>query len=254
MVSVVRKLREVHLAERALGVMALLSNHWRWRSIFFTGLCALMETPAIAEPAISKTRLAAYELSWLAPQELPRLMQIVPEHQQLRIGKLFARFMDQGARTALIEHEGRVVAYNWVFAKRYTVTFDSHVSRNLELQLPDECVFFGNGYIDPKYRMHGLFPRLLAHSSTAFGSARRCFSSTDIFNSISMASHLRLGFRRVGTVACTTWLGHTSFHSRASPDTPWRHIAGDSLELIDSTAQEDLRRSAGPASAFRSSW
>lgn len=252
MLSVIRKLREVHLAERTLGVMALFSNHWRWRSIFFTGLCALMETSAIAEPAISKSRLAAYELSWLVPEDLPRLMQIVPEHQQVRIGKLFTRFMDQGARTALISHAGRVVAYNWVFADRYTVTFDSHISRNLELHLPAGCVFFGNGYIDPQYRMHGLFPRLLAHSSMAFGGARRCFSSTDIFNSISMSSHLRLGFRRVGTVACTTLLGRTSFYNRTSLNAPWRHIGGNSLELVESSVQENLLASASLLSASRS--
>lgn len=227
MLPAIRRLRDVHYSEGLFGVRALLSRSWRWPSVFLAGMSVLFEAPVLEEPAVGKARLAAYNASWLESATFGALIQVIPEAQRERIGRLFRRFQTEGAKGALLWHRDRVVAYNWVFRDRYTVTFDSYVSRNLVLHLPENCVFFGNGYIDPAYRMHGLFPRLLAHSAQAFGPNRWCYSSTDVFNAISVNSHLRLGFRRIGTVACTTLLGRTGFHARATHESAWRPVGRD---------------------------
>lgn len=227
MIRAIKKLRDVHHSEGPLGVMALISQWWRWHSVFLTGMSVLLEAPVLQEPAASKSRLASYNVSWLEPGTFDALVGVIPDAQRERIGALFRRFQSEGARAALIWHRDRVVAYNWVFRHRYIVTFDSYASRNLVLRLPEDCVFFGNGYIDPAYRMHGLFPRLLAHSAQAFGPNLRCYSSTDVFNAISIGSHLRLGFRRIATVACITMLGHTGFHTRATGEAAWRPVANE---------------------------
>lgn len=211
------------------GVATRLSVLSHAYGLFFVGGNVLMRAGQLKLPGILDKLARPYHVARITGPDISDVVKSAPEEDRELLGPLFGRYLKQGASGILIHHEGKVVAYNWIFRGTYDLTFSNDA--RLSVQMSPNNIFLGNGYVTPEYRMRGLFPLLVRESSLAFGPGRCCWSSTNVWNKMSLASHLRIGFEKVGVVSCVTLLGVCQYGLSPDGRRDWSRVRGNSLQL-----------------------
>lgn len=125
--------------------------------------------------------------------------------------EIFRMFLDEGHECVLARDGGRLVGYSWGFKDTYTVTYDDYNIKNIHLNLSNDTIFFGNGYIVPEYRLKGLFPKLTYSCMKQFPRAKRFFTTIDIGNKLSFNSHRRFGYTPSFLLTCIS-IGNIQLH------------------------------------------
>lgn len=221
----------IYAAYGTFGVVSRLPMPASYQRLLSAGGNVLMRAPALRLPRILDSIARRYPIERVTPGVLDEVVSCAPAADRQALRQLFSRYLDQDVRGIAIRDQGRIVAYNWAFELTYDLVFTN--GRYLPLKLAHDSLMMGNGYIEPSYRMRGLFPLLIRETSTIFGPGRDCWSSTDVWNEISLASHMRIGFVRVAVVACQTLLGATWFRHRDENTGQWRRVSGGTLHLVE---------------------
>ncbi len=217
-----------------------LSNAWgdlRHRSIYHVGLrlsasgrlpstwFLMDETEILCLDRLNTRALertpVGYEWLCADPALTEDLLACSPAAARPTLRGVFENFFHKGARCYVARREHRVVAYVWAFSHHYVLTFDDYKSRNLNVRLDGNTVFLGNGMIDEKHRLRGLFPQLMAFVIAQWPGGMQFYSAVDRTNERSLLSHYRLGFVPCKQVLCLTLLGMTWFFKRATPKSRW---------------------------------
>lgn len=144
---------------------------------------------------------------------------------------VFERFFAQGHSCYVARKAGRIVAYFWTFNGQYRLAFDAEEKLTITLALPDNEIFFGNGYIHRDYRLKGLFPALMKFITTQYPEGTGFFSSVDLINEVSIRAHRRYGFVVVSEVTCLRLLTRTFFYQRPNASRRMRFLGAKALAL-----------------------
>lgn len=230
-----KKIPSIHRAHGLFGVITRLSAVSPLPGMFFAGGNVLMCAREIRLPAIVEAVARRYQIDRACPANVEEFAQAGPIEDRPVLQRDFRGYLERGAAGIAIRSEGRIVAYNWVFTDSYDLKFPH--GRSVVVRMAPGCVFFGNGYVDPAYRMRGLFPLLVRESAAALGPDRVCWSSTDLWNEMSLSSHGRVGFARMGVVSCITLAGGSRFRFKAEGGRDWvavrnaLHVSADRAEL-----------------------
>lgn len=232
MLQKLKKIPSIYAAYGTFGVVSRLPVPLALSRVLSAGSNVLMQARVLRLPKILDSVASRYQLEAVTASIIDEVVECSPDSERAVLRPLFRRYLDQGARGIAIRDRGKVVAYNWAFERNYDLMFTN--GGRLLLELPADTLMLGSGYVEPSYRMRGLFPLLIRESSLAFGPGRQCWSSTDIWNDVSLASHLRLGFARVATVACNSMLGLRWFNCRTEGTLQWWRVRGTfSLSCFD---------------------
>lgn len=186
--------------------------------------CTALRLPSVLD------RLARnFQVTRVRADDIPEMVECGAAAERAFQHRVFSSYLDGGAAGIVIRRNGRLVGYNWVFHDRYELQVGCP-ERKVDLLMAPGHVFFGSGYIVPEFRLQGVFPLMLHASSVAFGPAHALWSSSHIWNDISLRSHQRLGFQRLFEIRCIEVLGRGQYlHNRA--DGRWQRIAGGMMEL-----------------------
>lgn len=125
--------------------------------------------------------------------DLDRLLDC-GEGSEAHMKPLFQRFFDANCRCFIVEKGSEICGYNWGFVGSYLLTLDDYASINLEVDIGDDSLLFGNGFIRPEYRLKGLFPHMVDYAVKQDVAIKRFLTSIDQMNINSVRSHRRLGF------------------------------------------------------------
>jgi hypothetical protein len=229
---VLRKLKRIpsiYAAFGSFGVVSRLPVPLLLSQLASAGGNVLMKAQSLRLPSILDAVAKRYQLETVTAGMLDDIVACSREDDRPILKPLFRRHLEQNARGIAIRDQGKVAAYAWAFERTYDLMFTN--GGRLLLELPPDVLILGSGYVEPSYRMRGLFPLLIRESALAFGPGRQCWSSTDIWNEVSLASHMRLGFARVAAVACNTLLGVTWFNCRNEGSLQWWRVGGSTLNL-----------------------
>jgi len=111
--------------------------------------------------------------------------------------RLFRSYLDRGARLHVVETKGKIVGYLWGFQSEYVLTYDDYVRSNIRLRMKEPAIFFGDGYVNPAYRMKGLWPFMMARVIAGYleEGVTTFYANIDAYNKHSYDSHRRLGFQ-----------------------------------------------------------
>lgn len=224
-----KKIPAIYAAFGVRGVISRLPVPLWARSWLSAGGNVLMRAQSLRLPRILDAIAARYVVEPVTLSNVAEVVRCSEQAEWPQLDRLFRTYLERGARGVAVRDEGTVVAYNWAFERSYDLVFTNE--RRLTLEIPDDGVMLGSGYIVPSHRMRGLFPLIIREGASAFGPGRRCWSSTDIWNEVSLTSHLRIGFARVATIACRTVLGATRFTYREEGAARWRSVDVAPLEL-----------------------
>lgn len=202
-----------------------------------TAMYLLVETEILRLTQLNaralERRPAGYEWSRAGVEMSDALLACSPARERDQLRHVFERFFADGASCYVARHGDEVAAYVWAFPKQYVLTYDGYRSRNLVIRLDDNSIFLGNGMIDGRYRLRGLFPHLMAFVVGQWPSGTRFYSAVDGYNVHSLRSHYRLGFQSCAKVSCLTLLGLTSYFRCTFPQWRWeRQRAGSELVLL----------------------
>ena len=115
--------------------------------------------------------------------------------------KFYQKLLDEKRKVYVACYDDDIAGFCWAFDESYTITHDSYRRSNIEMILqPNTCVL-GNGYINPKYRLIGIFPHLLAHIvQQKKMSGGEVYALVEHTNVHSFKSHARLGFDVYSTI------------------------------------------------------
>jgi hypothetical protein len=211
--------------EGALGLLRLASvSDTPVPKLAFLATYCILRLDSFNRQTLARA-LVGYELEAGQAAALEEIVGCLPPGERSRTRLLFAAFFRQGSRCAVIRHRGQVIGYNWAFARRYVATYDGYRRKNVDLELGEGVVCFGNGYIAEAHRLKGLFPHLLRFSMSLHETATDFYSTVSVLNANSLASHLRLGFSEVGRLTCVSVLHQPLFFYRGR-DGRWRRLAG----------------------------
>jgi len=238
-----KKIPSVYSAHGLYGIASKLTALSPHPQLFFVGGIVLMCVRELKLPSIVGALACHYQIERISSVSLHEAVQCGPAEDCAVLGPEFRRYLERGAVGIAIRSEGKMVAYNWAFQHTYDLKFSN--GARLVVQMTPATVFLGNGYIDPAYRMRGLFPLMIRESASAFGEGRCCWSSTDLWNDISLASHRRVGFTRIATVSCATLLGATWFGLEGSDRRGWTLIRGGGLQVSDDDVDLAASRRSG---------
>ncbi len=128
------------------------------------------------------------EVRWAQPDDSERLLRI-------GVGVHLAKNLhDESCRAAIIEREGRIVAYNWC----HTGTAAPWSWMRLSLGPGDVWSFLG--WTAPELRGQGLFPRVKGFMAQSYKDQgfTRMVSMIDVLNGNQKKANARLGGRPIG--------------------------------------------------------
>lgn len=130
--------------------------------------------------------------------------------------EIFRDRFSAGDRCAVAVHEGKIVGYEWYTCKashqeqryRYTIT------------VPAEAIYAYDAFIDPVYRISGLWIKLKKHlgGQMKLLGRRRIITLIDGENTLSLNTHLRFGFRMFKSVYFFKLAGKRYFHESSAED------------------------------------
>ncbi len=131
-------------------------------------------------------------------ESILKLSGLTDKSIQLPMARLI-RFFDNGNSCYIIRLENKIIAFLMLYKGQYVITRDDYKSINMNVRLDDNILFFGYGFIMPKYRMRGLFPYMMNY---AMSSNKGAVFITDIadLNKHSHRSHIKLGFKTIYSV------------------------------------------------------
>jgi hypothetical protein len=235
--------------------MNALTQSWReWRERGFYGLALrlsasarlphslflLTETDILQLKRLNhralERRPVGYEWSSAGPELTDGLLRCSPAQDRETLRHVFERFFVEGASCYVACHKREVAAYVWAFPSQYVLTYDGYRKRNLTIRLDDGSLFLGNGMIDEKHRLRGLFPHLMGFVMTQWPSGTRLYSAIDSNNVHSLRSHCRLGFEPCQKVLCLTLFGVTRYFKSTLPKSSWKLQRADSELLLPPTS------------------
>lgn len=189
----------------------------------------VMGATALRLPSVLDRMVRNYQVTRARSDDIAEMVAHGAEVERAFQRRVFNTYLDGGAAGIVIRRNGRLVGYNWVFHDRYELQVGSP-QRKVDLLMPPGHVFFGSGYIVPEFRLQGVFPLMLQASASAFGPALGLWSSSHIWNDISLRSHQRLGFQKLFEIRCIEVLGREQYlHNRTGGR--WHRIAGGAMEL-----------------------
>lgn len=162
-----------------------------------------------------------YECACADKSAIEDLLVCSPPKTRSLLWESFKRFFEEHAKCYVVRQGASVVGYVWAFPRRYVLTYDDYRGRNLTVRSDDRSVFLGNGMIDEKYRLKGLFPLLMSFVLQQWPRDTHFYTAVDKVNERSMLSHQRLGFVSCGKVLCVTLLGVSFFFRKRPGDTRW---------------------------------
>jgi len=119
------------------------------------------------------------------------------------------RFFEEKNSCYIIRDNGDIAAFVLLYRKRYTMTRDNYRFINMDVELNDNILFFGYGFIARKYRMRGLFPYMIDYAVKQDPGALFITEVAQL-NVHSNRSHLSLGFRKIYSVIAFCFLLRSS--------------------------------------------
>ncbi|MEK6624217.1 MAG: hypothetical protein AABY86_04575 [Bdellovibrionota bacterium] len=126
--------------------------------------------------------------------------------------EIFDVFFKLGDTCFLARKNDVLIGYYWAFRTHHIITYDDYKSKNLEIELASNMIFFGNGFIHPSFRLKGVFPHFAKYCIQQFSCDSRFITATDIENNLSLNSHNRLGYLQQFQLTCISlWRLHLHF-------------------------------------------
>ena len=142
-------------------------------------------------PALYRRPLGKYSMRKSTHDDIPALIRLTPDREAI----IRADF-NQGQAVHVVCAGERLVAYMEVYHDAYEISRGDTCKCKFDLVLPPGVRFLGYGYIDPGYRMKGLFPYLLKHVVDTYPDTI-ILTMIDRANDPSWRAHLRIGFQRI---------------------------------------------------------
>jgi len=153
-------------------------------------------------------KLGDYELRVGKEDMLDDIVECNEEDDKAGLRTVFERFFKAGHLCCIAQHrDGHVIGYVWAFRGAYELLFDERRSGKVVIELPEKVVFFGNAYVRNDYRLKGVFGQLALFRMRQFQEGCRFLIAVDSWNSHSLKSNLRLGYRPIANVIGLSVLG-----------------------------------------------
>lgn len=181
------------------------------KKLFYLGHVRIFVLDRFNEKAVAR-KLNDYTIRRADASALEAIVNCSQDSNPEKLRKVFSSFFDAGHSCYLATHvRDGVVAYNWAFRHEYTLTFDEYESKNVAIDLSEDCVFCGNGFVASTHRLKGIFAHL-AHRRIQSFPEQSCFyvSVADI-NMDSLNANRRLGYREICSVICICIFGLNLF-------------------------------------------
>lgn len=118
---------------------------------------------------------------------------------------LFRRFFAAGHICGVLEQEGTVAGFCWIFLDHYAITYDGYGPATLQVQLPSDRVFIGNAFVAPTYRRRGLYSAMLRQlvcREVIGREIKAAYAIVKAQNHVSVLAHTKLGFQKAGALYC----------------------------------------------------
>ncbi len=145
-----------------------------------------------------RDKLGKYEFDLATKVDIPKILKLtgIDDKDISSATERLNWFFDNGNYFYIIKNDNAIIAYLMLYSGEYKLTRDDYKSINLNISLDNNVMFFGYGFIEPKYRMRGLFPYMMNY---AMGSHDGAVFITDIadLNKHSHKSHIKLGFKTI---------------------------------------------------------
>ncbi len=133
------------------------------------------------------------------PSELIKILSVSDDASNKQKEKIYQNNFDKGHFCYIVEYKGVVAGYCWAFIDSYIITFDSYNFSWINSRVNKDSAVFGDGYINPVYRLRGLYPFLMAGMVDDLSvryNMTRFLAFVYSQNEHSLKSHARLGFRK----------------------------------------------------------
>lgn len=177
-------------------------------------------------------RLADYELGIADEGMLDKVIECNTEDDPARLHDTFGRFFSEGHLCCVARHrDGRVIGYAWAFRGAYELVFDETRAEGIIVDLPKDVVFCGNAYVRSDHRLKGVFGQLAEFRIRQFPSRSRFLISVDYWNTRSLKSNLRLGYRQICSVIGLTVLGVSVYLRSGSGMRPWLSFGRSRVQM-----------------------
>lgn len=181
------------------------------QKLFYLGHARIFVLDRFNEKAVAR-KLNDYTIQRADASALEAIVNCSQEQNPEKLRKVFRGFFDAGHLCYLATHtRDGVVAYNWAFRHEYTLTFDEYKSKNVAIELSEDCVFCGNGFIANTHRLKGIFAHLAHHRIQSFPEQSCFYVSVSDINTGSLNANRRLGYRELCSVICIGIFGLNLF-------------------------------------------
>lgn len=139
-----------------------------------------------------------YEFNLATKVDIPKILKLTGIENKAGSAPAdrLNQFFDNENCFYVIKIDGEIIAYLMLYKGEYKLTRDDYKSINLNISLDNNVMFFGYGFIEPKYRMRGLFPYMMNYAMSHNDGAIFVTDIADL-NKHSHKSHIKLGFRTI---------------------------------------------------------
>jgi hypothetical protein len=181
------------------------------QKLFYLGHTRILVLERFNENAVAR-KLNDYQIQRADASALDAIVSCSQDRNPEKLRKLFKGFFDAGHSCYLASHvRDGAVAYNWAFRREYALTFDEYRSKNVAIELGEDCVFCGNGFVANAHRLKGVFAHLAHYRIQSFPEQSRFYVSVSDINTNSLGANRRLGYRELCSVICIGIFGLNLF-------------------------------------------
>lgn len=141
-------------------------------------------------------------------EDLDEILLLVDEPPRPVREKLFKEYMNDGHECYVLVVDTQIVGYLWVFIDFYSMTYDDYVNTLIQITYSKESVCLGDAFINPLYRLRGLYPFLMKEMTKTMNKRgiRKFYAFVGSHNEHSLKSHRGVGFRDYMTFRFFTFL------------------------------------------------